>query len=84
MGFRHSFCHGWSAGVVPFIFDKVLGVESLAEGGKKLRVRPDLVDLTFIEGVVPTAYGDVKIRCDKKGANVEVKIDAPPQVEIIR
>ena len=69
---------------MPFIFDKVLGVESLAEGGKKLRVRPDLGDLTFIEGVVPTAYGDVKIRCDKKGANVEVKIDAPPQVEIIR
>jgi len=64
--------------------DKGLGVESLAEGGKKLRVRPDLGDLTFIEGVVPTAYGDVKIRCDKKGANVEVKIDAPPQVEIIR
>lgn len=84
VGFRHSFCHGWSAGVVPFIFDKVLGVESLAEGGKKLRVRPDLGDLTFIEGVVPTAYGDVKIRCDKKGGNVEVKIDAPPQVEIIR
>lgn len=49
----------------------------MAEGGKKLRVRPDLGDLTFIEGVVPTAYGDVKIRCDKKGANVEVKIDAP-------
>lgn len=84
VGFRHSFCHGWSAGVVPFIFDKVLGIEILETGGKKLRVSPDLGDLSFIEGTFPTAYGDVKIRCDKRGEGYELKINAPDGVEIIR
>lgn len=84
LGFRHSFCHGWSAGVIPFLFDKVAGIEVLEAGGKKLRVRPDLGDLTFIDAVFPTAYGNVTVRCQKEGERVNVTINAPSQVEIIR
>ena len=84
IGLRHSFCHGWSAGVVPFLFDKALGVTVLEAGGKKLKICPDLGDLEFVEGVYPTAYGDVKISCRKAGKTYDLQIAAPDGVEIVR
>jgi len=80
IGFRHSFCHGWSAGVVPFIFDKLVGVTILEAGGKKLKIEPDLADLEYFEATYPTAYGAVEIYCDKNG----LKVTAPKQVEIVK
>lgn len=34
-GYRKSLCHGWSAGPVPFLFEKILGIRFLSAGGKE-------------------------------------------------
>lgn len=79
-GLRHSLCHGWAAGPTPFLSERVLGVKFLAPGGRKIAVKPELCDLEFVEGSVPTAFGAVKVRADAAGS---VAIDAPAGVEVV-
>lgn len=78
--FRHSLCHGWSSGPVPFLMRHVLGVNVLEAGCKKLSVKPNLCGLKYVRGTFPTPYGVVEIYADKDG----VKVDAPAEIEIIK
>ncbi len=80
LGLRHSLCHGWSSGPVPFLARRVLGVEVLEPGCKKLRIRPDLCGLEWVRGSYPTPYGKVEIFSDGK----DIVIHAPDGVEILR
>ncbi len=80
IGLRHSLCHGWSCGVLPYTVENILGLQILEPGYKKISVKPNLQGLEWIEGAVPTPYGIVKIR-KKQGEAVE--IDAPPEIEIL-
>jgi hypothetical protein len=41
-GYRHSLCHGWSAGPAPWCIAHILGIEAVDAGGKTVRVRPFL------------------------------------------
>jgi len=71
-GLRHSLSHGWSCGPAPFLSERVLGV-SFPEPGKVL-IRPDLGDLAWVRGVVPTPRGLVTVEADSKG----FRCDLPP------
>ena len=37
-GLRHSLCHGWSSGVVPFFIEETVGLKNLEAGFKKISV----------------------------------------------
>ncbi len=82
-GLRHSLCHGWSAGPVPFINEVVLGVNVLESGCKTIDLRPNLCGLKWAKGVYPTPYGDVKIEhilgADGK---ISTKFEAPEGVKV--
>ncbi|MBQ7725589.1 MAG: alpha-L-rhamnosidase, partial [Clostridia bacterium] len=41
--FRHSLCHGWSAGILAFAVEYILGLR--LQGGKPVSVRPNLMGL---------------------------------------
>lgn len=77
-GFRHSLCHGWSAGVINYLQTRVLGVRPVQFGGLSVRVRPcpEYGDMT---GVVPVAGGLVKVEVKSDRVGVE----ASPGIEII-
>ena len=84
-GYRHSFCHGWSAGPAAWCIAHILGLEALDAGGKTVRVRPFLGDLDWAEGALPTAQGVVRVRHEKRpDGSIDTKIDAPPGVTIVR
>jgi len=84
-GYRHSFCHGWSAGPAAWIIRHVLGLESLAPGGAKVRVKPFLGDLAWAEGALATAKGPVRVRHERRAdGTIATTVDAPPGVEIVR
>lgn len=74
LGFRHSFCHGWASGPVPFLMHTVLGVNVTAPGTKKIEIRPDLGGLSYVCGVYPTPHGDIGI-CHTKEASGEIKTE---------
>ena len=81
---RHSLCHGWASGPVPFLMRHVLGVEVLEPGCKKIKISPNLCDLEWVKGTFPTPYGVVEIEHRKTDGRVESKINAPDGVAIER
>ncbi|MCF0235102.1 MAG: alpha-L-rhamnosidase [Thermoguttaceae bacterium] len=84
IGLRHSLCHGWASGPAAWISANILGVNPVAPGFKKASVKPFLGDLDWVEGAVPTPYGQIKVRAEKTASGkVNVKIDAPEGVEIV-
>lgn len=83
-GLRHSLCHGWASGPTAWLSQHVLGVEVVEPGYKVVRINPNLGDLEWVEGAVPTPFGDIKVshRKDAEG-NVVSKVDAPAGVSVI-
>ena len=79
-GLRHSLCHGWSCGPMPFLSERVLGIRFLEPGGKKVAIQPDLGDLEYASVSYPTRYGNIRVETDRSGKK---KIDAPAEVEIV-
>ena len=72
-GLRHSLCHGWAAGPAAWCSKRILGIEPLKPGFKEISFRPDLCDLEFAEGSVPTPFGPITVSL-KKGKEPEIQI----------
>ena len=85
-GFRHSLCHGWSAGPAAFCIEHVLGIRPLDVGCKTIEVKPDLGDLEWAEGAMALPGGRrvaVRVVRIAKGTP-RITIDSPPDVTIIK
>lgn len=83
-GFRHSFCHGWSSGAVPFLTQTVLGLTPAAPGCRKMTFAPDLLGLDWAKGVLPTPYGAITVSLKNENGTLKADISAPKEIEIIR
>lgn len=81
-GLRHSLCHGWSCGFTDFLYTFVLGISPLEPGYKSIKIDPHLCDLNFVSGVIPTAYGDVKVDFRLENGMLTGKIVKPKNVVI--
>ncbi len=81
---RLSLCHGCASGPADFLLKNVLGVQIIEAGCKKIRVTPNLGDLTWVKGTYPTPYGIIKIEHKKENGRVVSKIDAPTEIEIVK
>lgn len=68
-GYGTSLCHGWSAGPTAWLSSSVLGVTPAEAGWRTVRFRPNLGDLRWARGRVPTPFGDVAVdlRADPGG-----------------
>ena len=82
-GLRHSLCHGWSSGVIYYIFKRILGVKILAPGCRKIELNPNLSSMSFAKGNFPTPYGIITIKCKQENGKLKVVCNAPKEVEII-
>ena len=85
LGFRHSLCHGWASGPTAWLSQNVLGVRPLEPGCKRVRITPQLGQLTWAEGTYPTPLGPIKIRHEKlPNGTVKSDIQAPDGVVVER
>ena len=66
VGFRHSFCHGWSGGPTAWLSRNILGVAPVAAGCAEVRITPRLGRLAWAEGTYPTPKGPIHVRHDKQ------------------
>ena len=83
-GLRHSLCHGWSAGPTAWLSTNVLGVTPLAPGFKKVSIDPNLGDLEFAQGTVPTPYGPIHVKHTKdKHGKIHTETDIPEDIQLI-
>lgn len=83
-GYRNSLCHGWSCGPVPFLAETVLGIHVEEPGCRKIRLAPQIGDLSFVKGSYPTPYGILQIELRKeRDRNLSVDYSAPEEVEVV-
>ena len=80
-GYRHSLCHGWSAGVVDYLFSRVLGVKIPALGSDEVVVSPYVAG-GDVSGVLPVRGGRVFV--EVKDGKTTVDSDGGVKVRIIR
>ena len=82
--FRHSLCHGWSSGPVPYLMEKVLGITFLQPGGQSIRVSPSLGDLAWAEGTYPLpGGGELHVRCDRTPDGIRTTCSAPAGTTVL-
>ncbi len=84
VGLRHSLCHGWASGPAAWMSRHILGIDPVEPGFKTVRIQPFLGDLAWAEGTVPTPYGPIHVRHEKKAdGTIETKCDLPQGVRQI-
>ena len=84
-GFRHSFCHGWSAGVIPYLMETVAGIRFVGVGQKQVVIQPHLSGLKRVKVTYPTMLGILKVEHTlQEDGSVKTIVDAPcgMQVEV--
>ena len=83
--FRHSFCHGWSAGVIPYLVETVAGIKTEGAGMRRIKIEPHLSGLKHVKVKFPTAYGIVSVEHTlQDDGEIKTTVDAPKEVQIIR
>ena len=75
-----SLSHGWSSGPTTYLTETVLGVRPTGAGFSKVDICPELGDLKWAEGDVPTPNGLIHIRIDRKKDQLTAIVKLPPQV----
>ena len=81
-GLRHSLCHGWAGGPAAWLSEHVLGITPVAPGCTRIRVAPNLADLAWAEGSLPTPHGVIRVRHESDGRGaVQTDLDLPPGVD---
>jgi len=79
-GYFVSLCHGWSAGPTNWLTERVLGVRPTSGGFKTAEVAPDLGDLTWAQGDVPTPNGTIHERVQNIDGKMTLRLSLPPGV----
>lgn len=85
-GFRHSLCHGWASGPASWCINRILGIQPVAVGCRRIEVKPFLGDLEWAEGAMALPDGNaVRVRLNKlPDGTVDMKVTAPDWVEVVR
>ena len=83
-GFRHSLCHGWSSGPVPFLTEYVLGVHILESGCKTVELKPHLGDLRYARGSIATPKGKLEVEHIRtEDGKIKTRAVAPKGIRIL-
>ncbi|MBP5487072.1 MAG: alpha-L-rhamnosidase [Bacteroidales bacterium] len=82
VGLRHSFCHGWASGPTAWLSQYILGVEPAEPGFRKVRIKPHLGNLKWVEGSFPTPYGVIHVTHSRRpDGQISSKVELPEGVE---
>jgi hypothetical protein len=77
-GYFVSLAHGWSAGVTTWLTQAILGVRPTEPGMRRVSIRPELVDLSWVKGKVPTPRGPIEVVVRRVGTTTRATVILPP------
>ena len=84
-GLRNSLCHGWASGPTAWLSQHVLGITVLEAGCRKIKIKPHLGDLKWVEGTYPTPLGVIYVRHERQNdGKIKSKIKVPKGITIIK
>jgi len=72
-----SLCHGFATAPIDFFQTVILGIKPLTPGFDTFKVAPEVLDLNFAEGRVPTPHGNIFIAWKRKSDHLAVKLQVP-------
>ena len=78
-GYSTDYSHGWGATPTYQLPSKLLGIEILEPGFKKIRLNPNLYRLEWAEIKVPTPYGELYYHMVQGKPD---KVDIPKGIEV--
>ena len=85
VGLRHSFCHGWASGPTAWLSEHVLGIVPVEPGFRKVMIDPNLGDLEWAEGTLPTPYGVIEVKHRKNpDGSVSSEVKLPKGVRRVK
>jgi hypothetical protein len=73
--------HGWCSTPLVQMSARVLGVTPAAPGFKTISIRPELCDLKWAKGRVPTPHGNVDVSWVLDGNQFSLDVTVPPGTE---
>jgi Bacterial alpha-L-rhamnosidase C-terminal domain len=76
---RTSLAHGWASGPTPIMTSYVLGVQPVAPGYQTFTVTPHPGSLQWVQGAVPTPYGQIRVQWHKDGHRLSLTVTVPPR-----
>lgn len=76
-GYFVSLAHGWSSGPTSWLTERILGVRPTAGGFKSVEITPELGDLKWAEGDVPTPQGILHVRVEQSPGGLTIKAHLP-------
>ena len=79
-GYFVSLCHGWSSGPTSWLTERVLGVRPTGAGYRTAEIAPELGDLSWAEGDVPTPHGLIHVHAEKAENGLAVQVTLPSGV----
>lgn len=82
-GYRHSLCHGWSAGVVAYLMETVAGIKPVGTGLRRFKIEPHLSGLHCVKATYPTPYGAITITHEQTADGIKTTVDKPDDIEIV-
>jgi len=82
-GFRHSLCHGWSCGVIPYLAETVLGVKET--GIDTYEIDAHLSGLKHVKGSYPTSKGVMTLEYTVEAdGSVKTEVNAPEGITVLK
>ena len=76
-----SLSHGWSSGPTSFLTEHILGVRPNAPGYSDVIIQPNLCNLEWVEGNVPTPHGVIYVRAYRQKSQLIVKVKLPAGIK---
>jgi alpha-L-rhamnosidase len=79
-----SWCHAWATLPAYLLSSYVLGIRPLEPGFRRALIAPQLADLSWAEGRVPTPHGPINVRIERaeRGQSVQVSLPAGVPAEL--
>ncbi len=77
-----SHCHAWSSAPLYFLMRLILGIRSIAPGGKRFVISPFPGELQWARGVRPSAAGCIHVEWKRNGNEFHINASAPEGVEL--
>jgi len=91
-GYFISLAHGWSSGPTAWLERQVLGISPTSAGFRTVTIRPDLMDLVWAKGSMPTPNGQIEVSMGRdkpteidlpQGEDATVLISLPPSMTVV-
>jgi hypothetical protein len=74
---RGDSSHGWCSTPLVQMSEHILGVAPAAPGFKNISIRPELCDLQWARGTVPTPLGDVHVEWSRTANGLTLDVEIP-------